>query len=145
MLLHGGPGATHEYFETADSYFPGAGIEYYYYDQLGSGNSDNPEDTALWNIERFVSEVEQVRIALGLDASNFVLLGHSWGGILALEYALRHQENLKGLIISNMVASAPEYNQYAQEVLGPQLPPEVLAEIKALEAEGAYTSSATWV
>ncbi|MEK9830393.1 MAG: proline iminopeptidase, partial [Schleiferiaceae bacterium] len=56
LLLHGGPGATHEYFETADSYFPGAGIEYYYYDQLGSGNSDNPEDTALWNIERFVSE-----------------------------------------------------------------------------------------
>ena len=140
LLLHGGPGATHEYFETADSYFPGAGIEYYYYDQLGSGNSDNPEDTALWNIERFVSEVEQVRIALGLDATNFVLLGHSWGGILAMEYALRHQENLKGLIISNMVASAPEYNQYAQEVLGPQLPPDVLAEIKALEAEGAYTS-----
>ena len=79
LLLHGGPGATHEYFESADSYFPGAGIEYYYYDQLGSGNSDNPEDTALWNIDRFVSEVEQVRIALGLDASNFVLMGHSWG------------------------------------------------------------------
>ena len=140
LLLHGGPGATHEYFESADSYFPGAGIEYYYYDQLGSGNSDNPEDTALWNIERFVSEVEQVRIALGLDASNFVLMGHSWGGILAMEYALAHQEHLKGLIISNMVASAPEYNRYAQEVLGPQLPPDVLAEIKALEAQGAYTS-----
>ena len=79
-----------------------------------------------------MSEVEQVRIALGLDASNFVLMGHSWGGILAMEYALAHQEHLKGLIISNMVASAPEYNRYAQEVLGPQLPPDVLVEIKAL-------------
>ncbi|MFM1884156.1 MAG: hypothetical protein RL168_340 [Bacteroidota bacterium] len=140
LLLHGGPGATHEYFESADSYFPGAGIEYYYYDQLGSGNSDNPQDTTLWTIDRFVEEVEQVRIALGLDASNFVLMGHSWGGILAMEYALKYQENLKGLIISNMVASAPEYNAYAQNVLGPQLPSEVLEEIKALEAKGAYTS-----
>ena len=82
LLLHGGPGATHEYFESADSYFPNAEVEYYYYDQLGSGNSDNPEDERLWDLERFVDEVEQVRIALGLDASNFVLLGHSWGGIL---------------------------------------------------------------
>ncbi|MCO4792005.1 MAG: proline iminopeptidase-family hydrolase, partial [Flavobacteriales bacterium] len=126
LLLHGGPGATHEYFESADSYFPNAEVEYYYYDQLGSGNSDNPEDERLWDLERFVDEVEQVRIALGLDASNFVLLGHSWGGILGMEYALKYQENLKGLVISNMVASAPEYMKYAQEVLGPQLPAEVL-------------------
>ena len=96
LLLHGGPGATHEYFESADSYFPNAEVEYYYYDQLGSGNSDNPEDERLWDLERFVDEVEQVRIALGLDASNFVLLGHSWGGILGMEYALKYQENLKG-------------------------------------------------
>ncbi|HAK69857.1 MAG TPA: proline iminopeptidase, partial [Cryomorphaceae bacterium] len=80
LLLHGGPGATHEYFEAADSYFPNAEVEYYYYDQLGSGNSDNPEDPSLWETERFVEEVEQVRIALGLDATNFILLGHSWGG-----------------------------------------------------------------
>ena len=122
LLLHGGPGATHEYFESADSYFPNAEVEYYYYDQLGSGNSDNPEDERLWDLERFVDEVEQVRIALGLDASNFVLLGHSWGGILGMEYALKYQENLKGLVISNMVASAPEYMKYAQEVLGHNCP-----------------------
>ena len=138
LLLHGGPGATHEYFEAADSYFPGAGIEYYYYDQLESGRSDHPADPSLWTIERFVSEVEQVRTALGLDKDNFYLLGHSWGGILALEYAFAHQENLKGLIISNMVASVPEYNKYAAEVLGPQLDPEVLREIKALEAAEDY-------
>ena len=140
LLLHGGPGATHEYFESADSYFPNAEVEYYYYDQLGSGNSDNPEDERLWDLERFVDEVEQVRIALGLDASNFVLLGHSWGGILGMEYALKYQENLKGLVISNMVASAPEYMKYAQEVLGPQLPAEVLEELQAFEAAGDYTN-----
>ncbi len=138
LLLHGGPGATHEYFEAADSYFPGAGIEYYYYDQLESGRSDHPADSTLWTIDRFVSEVEQVRTALGLDRDNFYLLGHSWGGILALEYAIAHQENLKGLIISNMVSSVPEYNKYAQEVLGPQLDPAVLQEIKDLEAAEDY-------
>src|SRR4029078_13295107 len=97
LLLHGGPGATHEYLEACDSYLPGAGIEYYYYDQLGSGRSDVPEDPSLWTLESSVDEVEQVRGALGLDASNFVLLGHSWGGILATEYALQHGEHLKGL------------------------------------------------
>ena len=140
LLLHGGPGATHEYFESADSYFPNAEVEYYYYDQLGSGNSDNPEEERLWDLDRFVDEVEQVRLALGLDASNFVLLGHSWGGILGMEYALKYQENLKGLVISNMVASAPEYMKYAQEVLGPQLPAEVLEELQAFEAAGDYTN-----
>ena len=140
LLLHGGPGATHEYFESADSYFPNAEVEYYYYDQLGSGISDNPEDERLWDLDRFVDEVEQVRLALGLDASNFVLLGHSWGGILGMEYALKYQQNLKGLVISNMVASAPEYMKYAQEVLGPQLPAEVLEELQAFEAVGDYTN-----
>ena len=140
LLLHGGPGATHEYFESADSYFPNAEIEYYYYDQLGSGKSDNPEDERLWDLDRFVDEVEQVRLALGLDASNFVLLGHSWGGILGMEYALKYQQNLKGLVISNMVASAPEYMKYAQEVLGPQLPAEVLEELQAFEVAGDYTN-----
>jgi proline iminopeptidase len=105
LLLHGGPGVTHEYFEAFDSYFPGAGIEYYYYDQLGSYFSDQPDDTELWEVERFVDEVEQVRVALDLGPDNFYLLGQSWGGILALEYALQHQDKLKGLIISNMMAN----------------------------------------
>src|SRR3954451_23343740 len=101
LLLHGGPGATHEYFEGFDSFLPAAGIEYYYYDQLGSGYSDQPDEPRLWEIERFVDEVEQVREALGLGADNFVVLGQSWGGLLAIEYALRHQQHLKGLVISN--------------------------------------------
>jgi proline iminopeptidase len=136
LLLHGGPGATSEYFEAFDSYLPAAAVEYYYYDQLGSGRSDQPDDPSLWELSRFVDEVEQVRVALGLDRENFVLLGHSWGGILAIEYALAHQDRLRGLVISNMMASAPTYSSYAQEVLMPALDPSVLAEILALEAAG---------
>jgi proline iminopeptidase len=139
LLLHGGPAATHEYFEAFDSYFPGEGIEYYYYDQLGSYYSDQPEMTDdMLAVPRFVDEVEQVRQALGLERDNFYLLGHSWGGILALEYALAHQDHLKGLIISNMMASIPQYNAYAEKVLMPAMDQKVLAEAKQLEAAGKY-------
>ena len=138
LLLHGGPGATHEYFEAFDSYLPQAGVEYYYYDQLGSHRSSQPNVPELWETARFVDEVEQVRQALGLDADNFFLLGHSWGGILAIEYALKYQQHLKGLVISNMISSVPAYNRYAQDVLMPEIPPEVLAEIKAIEAAGDF-------
>ncbi len=133
LLLHGGPAATHEYFEMFDSYFPAAGVEYYYYDQLGSAYSDQPDEPELWDTARFVDEVEQVRQALGLERSNFFLLGHSWGGILAMEYALTYQQNLKGLIISNMMSSIPAYNEYATKVLMPQMDQTALAEIKKLE------------
>jgi proline iminopeptidase len=138
LLLHGGPGATHEYFEAFDSYFPRAGYEYYYYDQLGSAYSDQPKEPSLWELPRFVDEVEQVRRALGLTNDSFYLLGHSWGGMLAIEYALAHQKNLKGLIVSNMMASIPAYNEYAQKVLMPQMDQKVLAEVKALEAKKQY-------
>jgi proline iminopeptidase len=140
LLLHGGPGATHEYFEACDSYLPAAGIEYYYYDQLGSHYSDQPDIAELWDLARFVDEVEQVRIALGLDAGNFFLLGHSWGGMLAIEYALRHQRRLKGLVISNMMASIPAYNNYAEHTLMPMMDQSALAEIKRLEAAGDYAN-----
>ena len=73
LLLHGGPAMTHEYFEAFDSFLPGEGIEYIYYDQLGSAYSDQPNDDRLWAIDRFVDEVEQVRRALHLDRSNFCL------------------------------------------------------------------------
>ncbi len=121
-------------------YLPAAGIEYYFYDQLGSWNSDKPTDSSLWDLPRFVDEVEQVRVALGLDSSNFFLLGHSWGGILAMEYALHHQDALKGLVISNMVSSCPAYNDYARDVLMPQMDQEKLAEIKDMEARGDITN-----
>lgn len=140
LLLHGGPGATHEYLEAFDSFFPGAGIEYYYYDQLGSAFSDQPDEPSLWELSRFVDEVEQVRQALGLSRDNFYLFGHSWGGLLATEYALTHQQHLKGLIISNMMSSIPAYNDYAEKVLMPAMDPAVLAEVKRIEAAKQYES-----
>ena len=138
LLLHGGPGATHEYFEAFDSYFPGASIEYYFYDQLGSAYSDQPDAPELWEIPRFVEEVEQVRQALKLDKESFFLFGHSWGGVLAIEYALKYQQHLKGLVVSNMMASIPAYNEYAKTVLMPAMDPKTLASIKALEAAKKY-------
>jgi proline iminopeptidase len=139
LLLHGGPGFPHEYFEAFDSYLPAEGIEYYYYDQLGSYFSDQPEMTDdMLALPRFVDEVEQVRQALGLDSDNLYLLGQSWGGLLAIEYALQHQVHLKALIISNMMASIPQYNEYAEQVLMPAMDQTVLAEVKALEAAGRY-------
>lgn len=134
LLLNGGPGATHEYFECFENFLPAEGIEIIYYDQLGCGNSDNPNDAALWDLGRYVEEVEQVRKALHLDESNFYVLGHSWGGILAMEYTLKYQHNMKGLIISNMMSSCPEYGRYADEVLAKQMDPKVLAEINKIEA-----------
>jgi proline iminopeptidase len=96
LLLHGGPAATHEYFECFEEFLPAEGIELIYYDQLGSAHSDQPKDPDLWTVERFVEEVEQVRKALGLGRDNFYLLGHSWGGILATEYALKYQRISRG-------------------------------------------------
>ncbi len=136
LLLHGGPGATHEYFEGFDGWLPDAGIEVIYYDQLGSFYSDQPDDPDLWELPRFVEEVEQVRVALGLDAGSFYLLGQSWGGILAIEYALRYGQHLKALVVSNMMSSCPAYNAYAREVLAPAMDPVALAEIRRLEAAG---------
>jgi proline iminopeptidase len=140
LLLNGGPGATHEYFECFENFLPAEGIEIIYYDQLGCGNSDNPNDVALWDLARYVEEVEQVRKALNLDASNFYMLGHSWGGILAMEYALKYQNNMKGLIISNMMSSCPEYGKYAEEVLAKQMDPKVLAELNQIEAAKDFTN-----
>ncbi len=140
LLLHGGPGMTHEIYESFDGYFPQEQIEYYYYDQLGSYYSDQPKDLSLWDLDRFVEEVEQVRQALGLTKDNFYLYGQSWGGILASSYALKYQEHLKGLIISNMVMSIKDYNAYSAEVLAPKLPPEVLAEVMEFENKEDYSN-----
>ena len=140
LLLNGGPGATHEYFECFESFMPQEGIEFIYYDQLGCGNSDNPNDTAMWDLGRYVEEVEQVRIALGLNKDNFYLLGHSWGGILAMQYALKYQDNLKGLIISNMMCSIPDYAKYADEVLAKQMDPKVLDTIRQIEKNKDFSN-----
>jgi len=137
LLLHGGPAMTHEYMECFESFFPRQGFEMIEYDQLGSYYSDQPRDSSLWTTPRFVEEVEQVRKALNLDSSNFYLLGNSWGGILGMEYALKYQKNLKGLIICNMKSSMPAYEKY-NAVLRKQMRKSLVDSLENYESKGLY-------
>jgi proline iminopeptidase len=140
LLLHGGPGFPHDYLEAMESFLPQAGIEMYYYDQLGVGNSDVPDDPTLWTLPRYLSEVEEVRRGLGLD--HFVLYGHSWGGILAMEYALNYQQHLRGLVISNMAAGTQSYLRRTASLKAQLLSPESLARFNAMEAAKDYENPA---
>jgi proline iminopeptidase len=137
LILHGGPGFSHEYLEALESFLPENGIEKYYYDQLGCNNSDQPDDNSLWTISRYVEEVEEVRRGLQLD--HFVLYGHSFGGVLAMEYALKYQKHLRGLVISNMAASTKSYLKRTA-ALKTQLAPALLNKLNELEAKQAYDS-----
>jgi proline iminopeptidase len=133
LTLHGGPGFSHEIFTGLARHLPSDDIDVILYDQLGSLNSDCPNDPALWTIPRFTFEVEQVRSALGLES--FYLLGLSWGGILGIEYALRHPQRLRGLIVSSMTASISSY-QASVDALRAVLPAEVQEVLTAHEAAG---------
>jgi proline iminopeptidase len=137
LALHGGPGFSHDYLEALESFLPEAGIELYYYDQLGSGNSDRPDDLSLWDTPRFVEEVETVRQALGLE--DFVLYGQSWGGMLSIEYALKYQQHLRGLVISNMTAGIQSYLARTHTIKL-ELPVETQRLLDTLEAAGDYDS-----
>lgn len=135
LTLHGGPGFPHDYFECFEDFLPQKGIEFYYYDQLGVGNSDQPDDVSLWTVDRYREEVEQVRRGLGLE--RFYLFGHSWGGMLGIEYALSYQNHLKALVISNMTASVPSYVAYVNE-LRSKLSEEDRRILEKFEAKGEY-------
>lgn len=138
LLLHGGPGGCHECFEIMEQHMDLEKYTLIYYDQLGSYYSDPVEDDNLLTLERYVDEVEQVRAGLGLD--RFVILGHSWGGMLAIEYALKYQENgyLKGSVISNMTASNDSYEKSIAEVRRRLLEPEELAYLESIEVKEDY-------
>jgi proline iminopeptidase len=138
LLLHGGPGFSHDYLEAMESFLPQAGIEMYYYDQLGVGNSDRPDDPALWTLPRYLTEVEEVRQGLGLD--QFVLYGHSWGGILAVEYALNYQQHLRGLVISNMTASIASYVKRTNALKAQLLSADLLKRFDAMAAANDYNN-----
>jgi proline iminopeptidase len=140
LLLHGGPAMTHEYMECFESFFPKEGFEMIEYDQLGSYYSDQPRDSSLWTTPRFVEEVEQVRKALNLDSTNFYLLGNSWGGILAMDYALKYQSHMKGLIISNMMASMPAYEKY-NGTLRSAMRKSLVDSLTSYENKGLYKDS----
>ena len=140
LLLHGGPGSSHTMFTCFDDYFKHTGYEYYYYDQLGSLNSSKPDIDELWDIDRFVDEVEQVRVALGLNKENFYLYGSSWGAILGIEYALKYQDNLKGLIFSSMQGSIKEYTKYTQQIIKSVLREDQIEEINLLNKKQDYNN-----
>jgi proline iminopeptidase len=137
LSLHGGPGFNHFYLECFEDFLPQAGIRYWYYDQLGCGFSDVPKDTSLWTLERYREEVEEVRKALGLE--RFILYGHSWGGLLAMEYALHNPQHISGLVISNMTASVAEYVKYAELLLS-RVPAGPRAIIERYRAARDYES-----
>ena len=137
LTLHGGPGCCSEYIESSfQKFFSPDQYEVIYYDQLGSYNSDKSDDDSLWTVERFCEEVEQVCKALKLE--NFYLYGQSWGGMLAIEYALKHQHHLKGLILSNTPGSVSSYEAYIA-TLRANLPIDVQNKLTAFESKGEFT------
>lgn len=138
LLLHGGPACPHDYFECFESFLPQAGIEFYYYDQLGCGNSDMPSDTSLWTLERYVEEVEQVRKGLGLE--NFYLLGHSWGGMLAMTYLQKYQGSVKGAVLSNITAGIQSYVGYSNQLKQELFTPAEIKRYDSLDKLGLYSS-----
>ena len=105
-MLHGGPGASSRYLDRLAE-VGGDDMRVVLYDQLGGGDSDRPDDPGLWQIPRFITEVETVRSTLDLGV--VTLLGQSWGGMLALAYTLDHPENVNALVLSNTYANGKDY------------------------------------
>jgi proline-specific peptidase len=105
LILHGGPGAGHDYLETLDAL--AADCTVVFYDQLGCGKSDQPNDRSLWRMQRFVAEVGTVRCALELERIH--LLGHSWGGWLAIEYLLTHPRGVLSVMLASTSAIIPQF------------------------------------
>ncbi|MRI35104.1 proline iminopeptidase [Endozoicomonas sp. OPT23] len=133
LTLHGGPGCTHEYLECLENFLIPEGIEVIFYDQLGSWCSDQPDDESLWILDRFIEEIEQVRVALDLE--DFYLYGHSCGGLWAIEYALKYQMNLKGLILGSITGSIQSYMAHINHIRE-QLPQNIVERMKQYEEAG---------
>ena len=132
LILHGGPGLPHDYLEDIARLADG-GRPVVFYDQLGCGKSDHPDDPALWVMDTFVEEVGAVREALGLDRVH--VLGHSWGGWLALEYAFGQPAGLASLILASTCASLRAFAAETRRLKG-SLPAEVQQVIDEHEAAG---------
>ncbi len=135
LLLHGGPGAPHDYLESLER-VAGTGRRAIFYDQLGCGKSSRT-DESLWNVETFVEEVGAVRDALGLDRTH--LFGSSWGGMLAMEYALTKPSGLASLVLSSSPASIPIWAEETGR-LRSELPGEVQRTLDEHEAAGTADS-----
>ncbi len=137
LLLHGGPGASHDYLEPLEALSDERPV--IFYDQLGGGNSDRPDDLSLWTIERFIEELEQVREALQLHEVH--ILGQSWGTMLGVDYMLtKAPHGVVSLILSGPCLSAArwEADQKAY-LLG--FPEAIQRVVQKSEASGDFSSS----
>ena len=135
LILHGGPGAPHDYLENLEA-LASQTQKVIFYDQLGCGRSDHPDDQSLCQVSRFADEVAIIRQELGLERVH--ILGQSWGGMLAIEYALRQPSGLISLILSNTTSSIPMWVAEANR-LRAELPAEVNATLIRHEVEGTTT------
>lgn len=136
ICLHGGPGATHDYFGSLEA-FTATGRRVILYDQLGWGNSDHVQNPSFWKVGLFVEELGEIRRVLGLDRVH--ILGHSWGGQLAMEYALTQPAGLASLVLADTLASASQWAQEAKCLIK-DLPIEVQQTIQTHEAAGTTGS-----
>ena len=135
VVLHGGPGSAHDSLEILDVL--GDERPVVFYDQLGSGNSERPEDRSLWHVDRFVQELGQLRAVLGLGEIH--LLGHSWGTMLAASYLLTNPAGVRSIIFSSPCLSAPMWARDQARYLADM--PAVLREvIVRSEADGTTDS-----
>ncbi|ADK83404.1 proline-specific peptidase [Desulfarculus baarsii DSM 2075] len=136
LVVHGGPGANMQYLRPLAALADQRPV--IFYDQLGGGDSDRPDDPALWNTARFVDELDQVRRALGLR--RLFIVGQSWGAMLATQYVLSHgQEGVAGLILSGPLLSAPRWIA-DQRLLLAQTPPAIRQAVEKAEAAQSYDS-----
>jgi proline iminopeptidase len=134
VLLHGGPGASHDYF--LPYLLPLARQNrLIFIDERGSGRSQKLDNPAGYTVENMVEDVETVRKALGLGKIN--LLGHSYGGVLAQAYALKYQQNLNHLILGSTFSSTKAINQIFVQ-MKQKMSPELRARIDKMEADGLY-------
>lgn len=133
LTLHGGPGAGHDYLEPLQGLATDRSV--IFYDQLGCGKSDQPDDRSLWRIDRFVDEVDTVRRTLGLQQIH--LFGHSWGGWLAIEYMLSRPQGVASLILASTSASLPQFVAETTR-LKSDLPFETQQTLQRYEASRDY-------
>lgn len=136
VLAHGGPGGSHDYLEPLAA-LAQQGRQVVFYDQLGCGNSDHPHDPALCTVETYVAELEALRLHLGFE--RFHLLGQSWGGLLALEYAAAHPQALAGLILADPIVSVDHWLAEGERLLA-EMPADIRATIVRHEAAGTTDS-----
>lgn len=132
LVLHGGPGAAHDYLEPLEA-MAATGRRVVLYDQLGCGRSDKPHNPSMWTVGLFVEEVGVVRRALGLARVH--LLGQSWGGMLAMEYAVTRPPGLVSLTVASSPASMPQWVEEANRLRG-ELPADVQETLRHHEAAG---------